>query len=74
MPLKPERSISAAAMPTLSSRQRSSAMNAMPVPAQRDYPWHPSVERMVTSAMEHYEAANLIGVLMTGMGDDGVTR
>ena len=50
---------------------RPSAMMAMPVPAQRDYPWHPSVERMVTSAMEHYEAANLIGVLMTGMGDDG---
>ena len=50
---------------------RPSAMMAMPVPAQRDYPWHPSVERMVTSAMEHYEPANLIGVLMTGMGDDG---
>ena len=28
-------------------------MIAMPVPAQRDYPWHPSVERMVTSALEH---------------------
>jgi two-component system chemotaxis response regulator CheB len=26
---------------------------------------------MVMSAMEHFEAANLIGVLMTGMGDDG---
>ncbi len=50
---------------------RPSAMMALPVPAQRDYPWHPSVERMVTSAMEHYEAANLVGVLMTGMGDDG---
>ena len=50
---------------------RPSAMMAMPVPAQRDYPWHPSVERMVTSAMEHYEAVKLIGVLMTGMGDDG---
>ena len=50
---------------------RPSAMMAMPVPAQRDYPWHPSVERMVTSAMEYYQATNLIGVLMTGMGDDG---
>ena len=51
--------------------QRSSGMNAMPVPAQRDYPWHPSVERMVTSALELYEPTRLVGVLMTGMGRDG---
>jgi two-component system chemotaxis response regulator CheB len=44
---------------------------AMPVPARRDYPWHPSVERMVCSAIEHYGAAHLVGVLMTGMGHDG---
>jgi two-component system, chemotaxis family, protein-glutamate methylesterase/glutaminase len=50
---------------------RSSGLNAMPVPAQRDYPWHPSVERMVRSALEHYDASRLIGVLMTGMGRDG---
>jgi two-component system chemotaxis response regulator CheB len=43
----------------------------MSVPAQRDYPWHPSVERMVRSALEHYDASRLIGVLMTGMGRDG---
>jgi two-component system, chemotaxis family, protein-glutamate methylesterase/glutaminase len=43
----------------------------MSVPSQRDYPWHPSVERMVTSALEHYDAMQLIGVLMTGMGRDG---
>jgi two-component system chemotaxis response regulator CheB len=44
---------------------------AMPVPARRDYPWHPSVERMVASALEHYDATALVGVLMTGMGRDG---
>lgn len=44
---------------------------AMSVPAQRDYPWHPSVERMVTSALDQYAATQLIGVLMTGMGRDG---
>ena len=43
----------------------------MPVPARRDYPWHPSVERMVASALEHYGATALVGVLMTGMGRDG---
>jgi two-component system chemotaxis response regulator CheB len=50
---------------------RSTGTIAMSVPAQRDYPWHPSVERMVTSALEHYDATQLIGVLMTGMGRDG---
>ena len=50
---------------------RSSGMNAMPAPAERDYPWHPSVERLVTSAMELYEPSRLVGVLMTGMGRDG---
>lgn len=50
---------------------RSSGLHAMPVPAQRDYPWHPSVERMVRSALDHYDATRLVGVLMTGMGRDG---
>ena len=50
---------------------RSKCMSAVPVPARRDYPWHPSVERMVTSALEQFEASRLIGVLLTGMGRDG---
>ena len=51
--------------------RRSTGAIAMSVPAQRDYPWHPSVERMVTSALDQYAATQLIGVLMTGMGRDG---
>jgi two-component system, chemotaxis family, protein-glutamate methylesterase/glutaminase len=50
---------------------RAAGLVAMPIPAQRDYPWHPSVERMVNSAIEHHGAARLVGVLMTGMGKDG---
>ena len=50
---------------------RSTGMIAMPVPAQRDYPWHPSVERMVISALKQYDPTQLVGVLMTGMGRDG---
>jgi len=44
---------------------------AMSAPAAADYPWHPSVERLVTSALAQVPAARLIGVLMTGMGSDG---
>jgi two-component system chemotaxis response regulator CheB len=35
------------------------------------YPWHPSTDRLVRSALDHLPASQLIGVLMTGMGDDG---
>jgi two-component system chemotaxis response regulator CheB len=51
--------------------RRSSGIHAMPAPAERDYPWHPSVERLVASALELYEPSRLVGVLMTGMGRDG---
>ena len=44
---------------------------AMSAPAEADYPWHPSTDRLVTSAMEHVAPQQLIGVLMTGMGNDG---
>jgi two-component system chemotaxis response regulator CheB len=40
-------------------------------PSSDEYRWHPSVDRLVSSAMQHLGAARLIGVLMTGMGDDG---
>jgi two-component system chemotaxis response regulator CheB len=50
---------------------RAAGLIAMPVPAMASYLWHPSVERMVASALEHFDASQLIGVLMTGMGNDG---
>ena len=43
----------------------------MPVRAEPDYPWHPSTDRLVRVAMEHVPPAQLVGVLMTGMGNDG---
>jgi two-component system chemotaxis response regulator CheB len=43
----------------------------MPAAAKPGYPWHPSVDRLVRTAMDHLPAAQLIGVLMTGMGNDG---
>ncbi len=45
---------------------------AAPVPSSPSYLWHPSVERLVKSAMEHFVPSRLIGVLLTGMGNDGV--
>ena len=51
--------------------RRSAGLVAMSAPAERDYPWHPSTNRLVESALSHVVAAQLIGVLMTGMGNDG---
>jgi two-component system chemotaxis response regulator CheB len=50
---------------------RASGPIALPVPALADLPWHPSVDRLMDSALEHLGASRLIGVLMTGMGYDG---
>jgi two-component system, chemotaxis family, protein-glutamate methylesterase/glutaminase len=51
--------------------RRAGRLIAMAAPAWRDYPWHPSTDRLVRTAMEHLPARQLIGVLMTGMGNDG---
>jgi two-component system, chemotaxis family, protein-glutamate methylesterase/glutaminase len=41
------------------------------VPASAEFHWHPSVDRLVESAIDQIGAPSLVGVLMTGMGDDG---
>jgi two-component system chemotaxis response regulator CheB len=51
--------------------KRPSGLVAMSVPSNPDYPWHPSADRLVRSAMQYLPASQLVGVLMTGMGDDG---
>lgn len=50
---------------------RKAGPTVMSAPAHPDYRWHPSVSRLVDSAMEHLRAEQLVGVLMTGMGADG---
>lgn len=51
--------------------KRGAGLVVMAAPARASYPWHPSTDRLVRSAMEHVPASQLIGILMTGMGDDG---
>lgn len=50
---------------------RAEALVARPAPPLSDYLWHPSTDRLVRTAMEQVSASQLVGVLMTGMGDDG---
>jgi two-component system chemotaxis response regulator CheB len=51
--------------------KRGGELVAIPVPASAQYHWHPSVQRMVVSALEHMAPSGLLGVMLTGMGDDG---
>jgi two-component system, chemotaxis family, protein-glutamate methylesterase/glutaminase len=51
--------------------RRGAALVAMSAPAQADYPWHPSTDRLVRSALNYMAPSQLIGILMTGMGNDG---
>ena len=51
--------------------RRAGALAATCAPAQPGYPWRPSVDRLVRTAMEHLAPKQLIAILMTGMGNDG---
>ncbi|MEA5446758.1 chemotaxis-specific protein-glutamate methyltransferase CheB [Gammaproteobacteria bacterium AB-CW1] len=51
--------------------RRGGKLKAMPVPPDGGRFWHPSVDRLMSSAMEQLPAASIAGVLLTGMGDDG---
>ncbi len=51
--------------------KRAAGPVVMAAPALAEHRWHPSVDRLVATAMQHVPAQRLIGVLMTGMGNDG---
>jgi len=51
--------------------RRGEDLVALSAPSSAAFRWHPSVDRLVDSALDHQSASALIGVLMTGMGNDG---
>ena len=51
--------------------RRAGRLTVMAAPASREHLWHPSVDRLVRSALQHAPATSLTGILMTGMGNDG---
>ncbi len=50
---------------------RAGQLVALSCPIDPEHLWHPSVERLVSSALRRVPAEKLLGVLMTGMGNDG---
>jgi two-component system chemotaxis response regulator CheB len=51
--------------------KRTGTLTLLPAPPSAHHLWHPSVARLVNSALEQTPAPNLLGVMLTGMGDDG---
>jgi len=51
--------------------KRSTGPVALPTPSSAEHRWHPSVDRLVASAAAALPPERLVGVLMTGMGNDG---
>lgn len=51
--------------------RRSGRLTAIAKPEDNGFLWHPSVELLGRSALEHVKPAGLIGVMLTGMGHDG---
>ncbi|MET0432171.1 MAG: chemotaxis-specific protein-glutamate methyltransferase CheB [Hyphomicrobium sp.] len=50
---------------------RGNAVYVTSAPSLPEHRWHPSVDRLVTTTLQHIGAERIIGVLMTGMGNDG---
>lgn len=51
-----------------------SHLSARSVPSSPNYHWHPSVDRLVATARSATEPERIVGVLLTGMGDDGAAQ
>lgn len=51
--------------------RRNGRLTALARPENPEFLWHPSVELLGRSALEHCDPASVIGVMLTGMGHDG---
>jgi two-component system, chemotaxis family, protein-glutamate methylesterase/glutaminase len=50
---------------------RGTKLTVLPKPESREYLWHPSVELLGRSVLEHCDPSRVVGVMLTGMGYDG---
>jgi len=50
---------------------RAGRLTALPTPENSNFLWHPSVELLGRSVLEHYDPKRVTAVLLTGMGYDG---
>jgi two-component system chemotaxis response regulator CheB len=51
--------------------RRGATLTVLPKPESSEHLWHPSVELLGRSAMEHVKPTEIVAVMLTGMGYDG---
>jgi two-component system chemotaxis response regulator CheB len=51
--------------------KRAGTLTVIAKPETREFLWHPSVELMGRSALEHCDPTRIVAVMLTGMGYDG---
>jgi len=51
--------------------RRADRLTVLAKPENANYLWHPSVELLGRSVLEHCDPARVVGVMLTGMGYDG---
>lgn len=51
--------------------QRNGKPTVIAKPESPEFLWHPSVEMLGRSVLEHYNPSNILAVMLTGMGYDG---
>lgn len=51
--------------------KRAGKLTVLAKPESREFLWHPSVELMGRSALEHCDPSRVVAVMLTGMGYDG---
>ena len=71
VPLEPGRAYIGRGDADVIVSRRAGALVAMSAPSDPARLWHPSVDRLVESAVTSLAPERLVGVLMTGMGNDG---
>ncbi|MBX9835013.1 MAG: chemotaxis response regulator protein-glutamate methylesterase [Burkholderiaceae bacterium] len=50
---------------------RGTKLTVLPKPETKEHLWHPSVELLGRSVLEHCDPSRVVGVMLTGMGYDG---
>jgi two-component system chemotaxis response regulator CheB len=54
--------------------RRPDGLIVRPMPSSSAHRWHPSVDRLMESALAAIDPKRMVGVLLTGMGDDGAKQ
>ncbi len=54
--------------------ERLGRLMVQPLSESTTHPWHPSVDRLVETVLRHMDPKRVVGVLLTGMGNDGAEQ